>query len=343
MIEVYGQGGACRYGAGRFDYNYHNSFIVTDKDSAYLVETVQNHWAYKRIDEYQGISNVYTLEDDYDECSKDIMTFALSYDCYLPKAKFNFSKAFQLRSSGKCGGYPRAQRSNRLLKEKAGLMDVEQMATILRDHYEGEFIENRYSPCAPYVQTICMHGPDNYKEGSQTAASMIVDYHDINYKELMYTCWCSMAPACCSIMLPFYNTGYIPAVMGIGTNRYSEDSFWWKMKRLNVAIEADYNNNIQYLKEVRTPLEDEFRKEAVNKENEAKLLFDLNKKDEAIKLLIDFTDECLEKVSRIVDELITKIEEENNTKIPEIYRSTHLREFKIGVGMNAHKKVSVNK
>ena len=337
MIEIYGQGGACRYQYARADYNYHNSFLVTDKNDCYLVETCQRQWAVKKIEDYKGISNVYSLEDDYDSSSERIREFALENGVYQVGTPLNFSKSFQLMLPAKCSGYPRAQRSNKLLKEKEGQMDVAEMSKILRDHYEGEIIENRYSPASTFVPTICMHCSDG---GSQTAASMIVDYHDSIYPELYYTCWCSMAPACTSILVPYYNTGFIPEKLGIGTNKYSEDSFWWKMKRLNVAIESDYTKYAPVFRKTQEELEKQFLDLAQKKEVEARLLLDLKKKEEARKVLNEFSVSCLEKVEETVDRFIEEFENDLlENKNDQIYRAPFLRQYKMQVGMGTHKKI----
>ena len=44
---------------------------------------------------------------------------------------------------------------------------------------------------------------------------------------------------CCSVFLPVYFTGTLPAALAAGDRYYDENSLWWNVERLSMAITAD--------------------------------------------------------------------------------------------------------
>ncbi|MGH7268502.1 MAG: C69 family dipeptidase, partial [Candidatus Rokuibacteriota bacterium] len=65
-VERHGQGGSAAYGGSR---RYHGSFIVTDPDEAWVIETSGRHWVARRVRGRAAISNLATIADDWDEAS----------------------------------------------------------------------------------------------------------------------------------------------------------------------------------------------------------------------------------------------------------------------------------
>ena len=49
LLEQYGQGGECFVNEERKGIIYHNSFIITDANEAWILETVARHWAAERV------------------------------------------------------------------------------------------------------------------------------------------------------------------------------------------------------------------------------------------------------------------------------------------------------
>ncbi len=321
LLEKHGQGGACRYGGTIEETAYHNTFIISDPDEMYVLETVNRQWIYKKVKDCQGISNVYSTQEDYDGISAGLIDMAIEHGLHTPGDKFNFMKSFTLFNRNALSGYPRYRWAEMKLKEQSGNLDTEKVLGVLRSHYEGTFVEGMWSPVSGYIPSVCMHGAD--PNGSQTAATMVIEYHDTKFKELLYTYWGSMCPPCCSIIVPFYNTGYIPEKLAKGENVYSDDSFWWKVKRLVTDIESNYEKYIENLKAVRGDIEAKFYAEA--KENEAKALelLEDGKKDEACKLLNDFTDKCLDIAEKAYDKLIVEIEADMKVTPPQAYRKPY--------------------
>ena len=63
LLERHGQGGSAQYGGRRF---YHNSFIIADPGTAWVLETSGRHWVARRVRGRAAVSNLATIGDDWD-------------------------------------------------------------------------------------------------------------------------------------------------------------------------------------------------------------------------------------------------------------------------------------
>ncbi len=331
LLEKYGQGGSCKYGVSRDQYSYHNTFIISDPKEIYLLETVNSHWVWRLLTDVQGISNIYAIGENYDAHSKGIIDFAVSQGLHDPAQPFDFSKSFMLLNTRSMSGFPRAAWANKQLGNLRGSLNAQNVLTILRGHFEGDTIENRWSPVSCCQPAVCMHGGE--PGHCQTAATMVVEYHDTEYKELLFTYWGSVCPPCCSVAVPFYNVGYIPEKLGGGTNKYSPDSFWWKVQRMVTDIESNYERYHGFVAEVQNALEPKFRKEALDVEANAGKLLAQGDKNAAVKCLGDLTDACLSQVETAVDVLTARIEYDMQKTPGQIYRKPYSNWYRSEVNL----------
>ena len=214
------------------------SVYNSNHNEAWVLETVQRLWVAKKVKDFAAISNIYSIETDYDECSEGIEEFAISKGLHVRGTPFNFAKSFTKIEAGAMSGHARANRMRKLLKQGKGQIDVSYVKKILRDHFENEVIEYAWSPAESFNPTICMHGV--FPAPCATAASAVVEMKSTENKELAFTYWGSMCTPCTSFFIPFYNTGYIPEILAIGKNKFDPDSFWWNLNRMCLGIEANY-------------------------------------------------------------------------------------------------------
>lgn len=331
LLEKYSQGGACNYGCSIEDFSYHNTFIIADTKEAWVLETVRKHWVAKRVKEFACISNLYSIEEDFDECSEGIEDYAVSQGLHIKGTPFNFAKSFVLFTEGYMSGYQRYRRMNRLLADSSGGITADTMKGILRDHYEGEMLEAEWGPTAVYLDTVCMHGMG--KNPCQTAASTVVEMHPNNPKELLFTYWGSMCAPCTSFFIPFYNTGYIPEELKKGTNKYEDNSFWWKVYRFCLAVEANYKKYIKWVSAEKELIEKDFIKQASETEGRALKLLESGKTQDACSLLNQLTDDCLQRVTRYIKEATEKIEADVAINPGDVFRSAYLSGFRQSVGL----------
>ena len=69
---------------------------MADREEAFILETCGSFWIWKKVKENFGvISNVYTIQDDWDEISPALMNFAITKGfCSSSKDRFNFASKF---------------------------------------------------------------------------------------------------------------------------------------------------------------------------------------------------------------------------------------------------------
>ncbi|HET7120841.1 MAG TPA: C69 family dipeptidase [Solirubrobacterales bacterium] len=229
-IEHYGQGGAAVYLS---DTRYFNSFLVADREEAFVIETSGDHWAAKRVAGSVAIANLLTIEDDWDECSPGIEGYARRRGWWTePEGRrFNFRAAFEDREMRKMTE-ARYGASCRFLAGE-GEQGVPQMMRHLRDHFEGGTVHVPNAAGETRPASICLH-PEGWESG--TAASMVVD---LNAAEAPPRAWCSLATPCTSAFFPVVVGEELPLPLTIAGGSHHERSLWWLFHQLANESEAD--------------------------------------------------------------------------------------------------------
>jgi dipeptidase len=254
LLEQYGQGGNA---AINMEHRYHNSFLIADPNEAWIIETVGRRWVARRVEDIAGISNCYSTENHWDEGSQDIKEYAYQQGWASPDVEFNFAKTYTAMTVKHRNAYPRLKRLNKLLKHHKGNIDHSTMKAILRDHFEGEIIEPRWSPADGLFVSICMHCLD--VNSSKTAAGTVVEIE----KDKLSTWWSALSNPCCSVFAPFYINGTLPKNISCAGATFSEDSLWWKAEQLIFAIEENYPKYSLLVRDRQRKLEEELAKQTI--------------------------------------------------------------------------------
>ncbi|XP_018574937.1 secernin-3 [Anoplophora glabripennis] len=93
LLEKYGQGGPCSKNDSGFAY--HNSFLIADPTTAWVLETSGKHWAAIQVTSgYRNISNVLTITTKIDKKSDGLEDYAKSKGLWDGQGEFNFCEAF---------------------------------------------------------------------------------------------------------------------------------------------------------------------------------------------------------------------------------------------------------
>ncbi|NLI55344.1 MAG: secernin-3 [Clostridiales bacterium] len=286
MADLLGQYGQNANAHVRADYRYDNSYIIADAKEAWVLETAGRRWVAKRVTSYTAISNCYSIHDDYDEGSDDVVAYARSMRLLAPGAPFDFARAFTRMVLRQQRSLPRYRRLLTLLERQKGTIDKESVVSILRDHFEDALLAPRYGAGDAQFASVCMHALT--EKDSKTAASLIVTWHDV----LGVTCRHCFSNPCTSAYIPIYMTGHLPASFQQGGGTFSPDSLWWVMERLHCAVEADSFRFAPRVREALDALEREFSARAGQAEAQAVSLHQAGRAAEADALLNDLMDDC---------------------------------------------------
>ncbi len=279
LVEQYGQGGSCE---ATFFRTYHNSFIVADPQTAWVLETMGRRWVARRVRDRAAISNLYTITTDWDACSPGAVSHA--QEQMWGGTPFDFAAAYQDPEADLRPRACRLDRARAVLASHRAPLRVDDMMTLLRDHNGGDL------PDGPQeLPTICMHlMPGTYGE---TAAALVCHLRpDRQHRELAVTAWAAFGSPCLSIFRPVYPVAVgLPDVVQRGGGPYDPDSPWWAFERLqrNVALAPALAH---VARETLGALESQFRAEADDTEAEAERYLLRGERDRAIALLRDLVD-----------------------------------------------------
>jgi secernin len=289
LLEKYGQGGNAVNVPG-FSARYHNSFIIADAREAIILETSARHWVYRRSERGVAIANLVTIEDDWDDASSGIETYARQQGWWWgpPGRRLNFRQAFEdtrLRENTE----HRYAASCNVLAAHDEAFSVRRMMRHLRDHFESGTLYVLPDADNPKPRSICCH-PGTWASG--TAASMIVALTEDDRPPIA---WCSMATPCTGVFLPVPVGVTLPSALTTGGSEEDEASLWWSMRRLAELVDLDPSRHAPVIQQAWAEWEAELLASTDEEPVNAGPLLDarveqlLDKRAELIELLPDPT------------------------------------------------------
>lgn len=195
LLGTYGQGGDCGY---EKKFTYHNSFLIADKNSAWVLETAGVFWAAEKVKDVRSISNCLTIGRNYDKCHPELVRHAVKKKWCKSEKDFHFAKCYSnplvTRFSG---SKQRLNASRNILEKEKGQITVDTMKRILRFH--GDKVKGKQFT-KHSLKSVCMHAGSII--GDHTTGSYIAI---LNEKLCTYLITGSSTP-CLSIFKPFWLT-----------------------------------------------------------------------------------------------------------------------------------------
>ncbi|MBC8345434.1 MAG: C69 family dipeptidase [Candidatus Marinimicrobia bacterium] len=281
LLAEFGQGGICGYTDKKF--TYHNSFIIADKNEAWILETVGHLWAAVKVKDYYAISNGLTIGTEFDLSHPDLISFAqtkgwlkkghdfLFADCYSDWFYTKFSKCKARRN-----------RANHINSE----MNVAKAFAHLRDHGG----EENYSPHNHFFMNhICAHSANPIaRDASQSVGSMVAHLQIDSA-----TAWTTGTSApCTGLFKPIDAVDVqLPEDKTPGAT-YDSNSLWWRHEKLHRTILQNYPRKISIIKNEQS----EFEKSSVGK-------FQSAHKDEKKTITLDAFKKADELTKKWLDEM----------------------------------------
>ena len=223
LLEEHGQGGNCGY---RHKLLYMNTWLIADECEAYVLESVKSWWAWKRITDHWSISNVLSLEKDFDAVSPGLVENAVKKGWCRSASDFNLRKCYSdpVMTWGAAGrGRQACSRDNLALKK--GNLTTADFMDILRNHGGREdFRPHKHGG------TICIHAADKLIRFTQSVASMV---GNVSSQGQHYYVTGASNP-CLSPFYPIFAPGTInPAGYLEGKAEYDSEAYWWYAEKLH--------------------------------------------------------------------------------------------------------------
>jgi secernin len=251
LLEEYGQGGNCGFAHPLY---YHNSFLIADRETAWVFETAGKHWAAQQVQDVRSISNVITIGSEWDRASDDLVSFAISKGWCKDPDTFDFGACYSDFIYTTFGaGQHRLCRTRDTLRENIGKIDLPFALRLLRDH--GPDVGEDWQPGKGLTGAeVCMHASFGPVRISQTTGSMVsqLDKHGDTH-------WLTgTAAPCTSVFKPVWMDSGLPDLGPAPTGTYDEQTLWWRHENLHREILRDYTTRIKFLQPKQSKLEADF-------------------------------------------------------------------------------------
>lgn len=255
LLEVYGQGGNCGF---THPFYYDNSYIVADTQEAWVLETAGQQWAAQKVQDVRSISNLLTIEDDWDLASADLISYAREQGWYKQGQKFSFRQAYGDFLYTRLGdGHRRRMCTTQALLSRKGRLTASHMMQVLREHGTAE--GRSYHPGRGVTgASVCMHAGFGPVRASQTVGSMVSELRPEGLSRHWVT---GTAAPCTSIFKPVWLDAvpdYGPAPLGV----YDPVSLFWQHELLHREVLRAYGPRLAVYDTGRDALESRFVEEA---------------------------------------------------------------------------------
>lgn len=263
LLGRYGQGGNCGFTR---PFTYHNSFLIADRQSAWVLETAGQYWAAKKVQDVYCISNCLTIGTDFDECHPDLIQHALDQGWCRTKKDFNFRHCYTNHLITQfSGANQRLAACRSLLAKEKGKITIEIMKKALRAH-DPEIEGRQFRKSS--LRSVCMHGGGLI--GDHTTGSYIASLG----KELD-TYWVTGASTpCVSTFKPVWLVKGAPLFSE--TEEAAAVDYWKLRERLHRLIMAG-KIDWEWYREERDRLEEKFRLLSIPEQPSAKQLAEISR------------------------------------------------------------------
>jgi dipeptidase len=245
LLERYGQGGNCGYDK---KFTYHNSFLIADKTSAWVLETAGQYWAAEKVTDTRNISNRLSIGNRYDRAHPDLVSHAVKKGWCKGGEDFDFARCYSdplfTRFSGSLS---RQSAGAKVLAEEKGRVTTATMKRILRSHHAKTEGKQFTRHC---LASVCMHG--GFLIGDHTTGSYIASLSD-NICTYLIT---GASTPCLAVFKPYW---LVPGetFSFAETDTGPAVEYWRKRERLNRVVIENRVDLKSYLA-ARDQLEDSF-------------------------------------------------------------------------------------
>jgi dipeptidase len=237
LLSDHGQGGLCGY---EDTLVYHNSFILADPETVWVLETAGPLWAALKVKDIYAISNGLTIGEAFDRSHPELIDTARKKGWQKKGQNFHFAKAysdwFYTTFSGSRG---RRGCSLNLLTDRKGNIDASYAIRVLRDHGPDCTRLEDYRPDSHLLlDRLCAHAAyDITRKAAQSTGSFVA-----HLKPDCQTFFVTGTSApCTGIFKPVWLQGKVlPDIGPSPAGSYNPDSLWWHHEQFHREVLSDY-------------------------------------------------------------------------------------------------------
>ncbi len=254
LLGEYGQSGNCGFSHPFF---YDNSYLIADQKDAWVLETAGRQWVAQKVKDIRSISNILTIENNWDLASPGVVEEAIKKGWCRNKSEFSFRKCYSDFLYTTFGaGRKRQSCSTEILKGKMGTIVVQDMIEILRNH--GSARGPNWNPGKALAGAdICMHAGFGPIRVSQTTGSMVSESGPARP-----TFWVTgTAAPCLSIFKPVWIDSGLPFWEKYPEGKYDPSTTWWRGEELHRKVLRNYPQLAPLMINDRDQLEAEWMRE----------------------------------------------------------------------------------
>ncbi|XP_042562336.1 secernin-3 [Clupea harengus] len=154
LLEKYGQGGNCM--EDQCGFTYHNSFLISDRTEAWVMETAGKYWAAEKVEGgYRNISNQYSITTQIDKEHPGMREYAKDQGWWDGDTPFSFAGVYSFVTTSRLeAAGSRYCEGKRLLEKSSGRINSETMMDILRNKESGINMEGMFSSTGSMVSVV---------------------------------------------------------------------------------------------------------------------------------------------------------------------------------------------
>lgn len=258
LLEEYGQGGNC---GCAHPFYYHNSYLICDREEAWVLETSGKEWAAEKVHDVRSISNAITIGKKWDRASSTLVSNAVKNGWCQSEEDFNFARCYSEPIYTRFSDAQRRQSftTQKLNEAKRGITP-KMVMELLRAH--GGDSDPHWAPDKGITGAdVCMHAGWGPIRTSQTVGSMV----SVLRKGEKPVHWVTgTAAPCTSIFKPVWLDSGLPEQGASPTNKYDRTTLYWRHEALHREILRDYNLRIRLLRPDQERIENDLINEVEN-------------------------------------------------------------------------------
>jgi secernin len=251
LLAVYGQSGNCGFTHG---FYYHNSYLIADRQEAWVLETVDRQWAAEKVRDIRSISNGLTIGREWDLSSDHLIDFAVERGLCKKRTDFDFSRCYSdLVYTRFSDAARRKSCSTTFLTGNKGRITPKTMMDALSYHSQSP--KEGWSPDKGLLGAdVCMHAGFGPIRGSQSTGSLVS-----HLSAGRDTHWFTGTSApCTGIFVPAWMDAGLPDMGPVPGGEYDGAALFWRHERLHRSVLNEYAARLSAYAGQRDELQQQF-------------------------------------------------------------------------------------